>query len=319
RELVERYDADGLLLDFVRYPSLFDPDHDLQDTQMFTDYVGQVRAMLDEVGRKKGKYLPLAVQVLARPNENLHFGEDVGEWMRKNYVQYVLPSQLNNIDLDVPMELWVSLRKNTHSRIYPTLHPYFRFPWTTDNRATRDTMRATAHLYYAEGADGLSTMNMFDPLQDLGLREVSDPEKVACAPYDYRFLPKGTMKQGTDKSMTWETTPIRIPDDPAKLAAGTLWLTVSNLRDQDALELRLNGKSIPKPESAGRAEWVHYASKEENTSRFAFPLSQLPLVKGINQLGILLHSSRAYDDAWVTIKEVDVVVPKLGGCAGESQ
>ncbi|MGH9642728.1 MAG: family 10 glycosylhydrolase, partial [Terriglobales bacterium] len=30
RELVERYDADGLLLDFVRYPSLFDPDHDLQ-------------------------------------------------------------------------------------------------------------------------------------------------------------------------------------------------------------------------------------------------------------------------------------------------
>jgi len=158
-------------------------------------------------------------------------------------------------------------------------------------------------------------MNMFDELQDRWLRELSTSAKLDCAPYDYRFLPRGTMKQGTDKSMTWETTPIRIPDDPARLAGGMLWLTVANLKDQDALDVRLNGKPIPKIERAGRTGRMYYKSNEEDTFKFAYPLSQLPLVKGINQLGVLLRSSHSNDAGWVTVKEIDVVVPKLSGCA----
>ncbi|MGH9644106.1 MAG: family 10 glycosylhydrolase [Terriglobales bacterium] len=320
RELVERYDADGLLLDFVRYPSLFDPDHDLQDTQMFTDYIGQVRKMLDEVGKKKGKYLPLAVQVLARPNENLRYGEDVGAWIRKGYVDYVLPSQFNNMDDDLPVEQWLKITKGTHCQLFPTLHPYFLFPWTTENLATREALRATAHLYYAEGAAGLSTMNMGGGgLEGRWLRELRDPGLVACGPFDYRFVPVGNDIRGaamkTDNMSWWATTPIRVADDPAKLAEATLWVTIENAKDQTELEFSLNGKPIPRIDQAGKMVYTAFPAGDPNTWRFAFTKAQLPLVKGINQFGVMVHSSRAYEASWVTVKQIDPMVLAAEGAA----
>lgn len=325
RELVEDYDADGLLLNFVRYPSLFDPDRDIQNTNLLTDYIGQVRKMLDEAGRKKGRRLPLAVQVQARPNEGLRYGHDVGAWIRKGYVDYVLPSLSNNVDCNLPVDLWVELVKGTSCRVFPTLHPYFRFPWNVENRATREALRASAHLYYRQGAHGLSTMNMFDALQNQWFRELRDPEQVAAGPHHYRYVPAGTMK--TD-NMSWRaTTPVRIVDEPKSLAGGMLWITLENAKDEaeapitasptegakqeGELEFSINGQVIPRTERAGKRQYLRHSMNQTNFSRFEFSLSGLPLTQGRNEIGVQIRSRRPYSDAWVTLREVELIVPGL--------
>jgi hypothetical protein len=71
---------------------------------------------------------------------------------------------------------------------WPAIHPNFRFPWTVENRSTLETLRAAAYLYYRQGAHGLSTMNMFNALQNQWFKELRDPAKVARGPHHYRWL-----------------------------------------------------------------------------------------------------------------------------------
>jgi hypothetical protein len=312
RELVEDYDADGLLLDFIRYPSLFDPDRDMQNQELLTQYVGQVRNMLDAAARKKGRRLPLAVQVLAHPNECIRYGQDVSSWMRKGYVDYVLLSQSNNIDCNLPVDLWVKLAKGTQCDIYPTLHPFFHFLWNVENRATLEDLRGVAHLYYSQGATGLSTMNMFNPLQHRWFTELRDPGKLACGARRYRYVPAGTMR--TD-NMSWRaTTPLRIFDPPDALTGGVLAVLLENAKDDGELEFTLNGKTIPRTGRAGKTEYLRYPTNQKGMARFEFPVAGLSFVPGINYLGVQLRSVRPYDQAWVTVREVELSASGSTNC-----
>jgi hypothetical protein len=323
RELVEDYDADGLLLNFVRYPEVFHPDRAFASMEVLTRYMGQIRSMLNEVGARKDRKLTLAVQALSTPSRGVPYGHDVRAWIRNGYLDYVLPSTSNNTDCNLPVDLWMEIVSGTDCKVMPTIHPNFRFPWTVENRSTLETLRAAAHLYYRQGAHGLSTMNMFDALQNQWFKELRDPAKVARAPHHYRY----TFNEGGTQSwtnghsslglrtdnITWRvTTPIRIVDDPARMTEGKLRLTVENLKEESELTLFLNGEVIPRIKSAGRDHYPVYRSGKENISQIELPLSQLKLVRGVNQLGISLESARPYSEGWVTVREVELLVGQLG-------
>jgi hypothetical protein len=113
-------------------------------------------------------------------------------------------------------------------------------------------------------------------------------------------------------NITWRvTTPIRIVDDPARMADGKLRLTVENLKEESELTLFLNGEVIPRIESAGRKHYPVYRSGKQNVSQIEIPLSQLKLVQGVNQLGMSLESARPCAEAWVAVREVELLVGRL--------
>jgi len=322
RELVEDYDSDGLLLNFLRYPAVFHPDRDLQSTQLLTAYIGEVRGMLDEVGKKKGRRLPLAVQVLARPNDGLRFGHDVQAWIRKGYVDYVLPSRMYANDCNLPVDQWVEMTRGTACKISPTIHPNFVFPWTVENRSTLDSLRAVAHLYYRQGAHGLSTMNMFGPPFTQWLHLLRDPERVAQGPHRYRYLsePLASAWEALNVPVvktTWRVTvPLRIVDEPASLKGGTLGLMIENAGEKVDLELSLNGQPIPKVETAGSAQYPRDRTASPNVFRIELPLSSMQLIKGENQLGFRLLAGGPeqldVEPGRVAVTEIELIVPASG-------
>ena len=66
REVAENYDVDGLDLDYTRIGPYFNAGEEAQGRETMNQHVRDVRAMLDEVGRKKGKYLGLSAQLYNR-------------------------------------------------------------------------------------------------------------------------------------------------------------------------------------------------------------------------------------------------------------
>ena len=123
RELVEDYDADGLQLDFTRYQSLFLLDRAHANADLLTRYLGEVRTMLDEVGLKKGKRLTLALQVLCYPAQGIYYGHDIRALVQHGFADYLLPSQPNNIDCNLPVEQWLEIIAGSDCQIFPTIHP----------------------------------------------------------------------------------------------------------------------------------------------------------------------------------------------------
>ena len=311
RELVEDYDADGLQLDFTRYPSIFLLERARANTDMFTRYMGVVRRMLDEVGEGKGRRLTLAVQVPCHQWQAHTYGHDVNAWVEERIVDYLLPTQPNNIDCNLPVEQWVETVANTDCRVFPTLHPYFRFPWTAESRADLSSLRAAAHLYYGQGAHGLSTVNMFDALQNDWFNELRDPDCVEKGPHHYRYTfdanGSTNLSLKLDHLLWRVSTPIRIVDDPEKMRGGKLVLTIENLGDESRLDILLNGKLIPRLQRQGRSRYARFPSSRENTSVIEIPLSQLDLRLGQNHLAFS-YNVPVPPGTWLHVREVELVL-----------
>ena len=62
-ETFERFDVDGVELDFMRHSAFFRMEESLANAYLMTDLVARIKARLNEVSAKRGKRLQLAVRV----------------------------------------------------------------------------------------------------------------------------------------------------------------------------------------------------------------------------------------------------------------
>ena len=250
--------------------------------------LGIVRAMLDAAGDKRGRRLSLAIQLPCHQWQAYTYGQDVKAWVDEGIVDYLLPTQPNNVDCNLPIEQWMETVEGTGCRIFPTIHPHFRFPWSKETRATLDSLRAAAHLYYRQGAHGLSTVNMFDALQNAWFNQLRDPEQVAAGPHHYHY----TFDSGASSDLSlrldhllWRiSTPIRIVDDPESMADGKLVVTIENLQEESRLDISVNGQVVPRPIQGATPSYPAVPTEGENLSKIEIPLSQLKLHRGQNDL-----------------------------------
>ena len=232
------------------------------------------------------------------------YGHDVRSWIRNGLIDYILPTQPNNNDCYLPVDLWSKIVAGTNCRVFPTIHPNFAFPWNDHNRSTLELLRGTANLYYAQGAHGLSTVNMFEATQNRWFTHLRDPDRVAQGPHHYRFTFNASGRTPLDlrpHSAMWKvTTPLRIVDDPADYAAATLILTIENLTHPDELVLLLNNDVIPGVEIDPQ--------EQHSTCRVELSMANLNLVQGVNEFAIKLDSARPPGESWVLISEIEMQV-----------
>lgn len=82
RECCERYDIDGLDLDFQRLPIYFRQTEGPQRVETMTAWLREVRQMTREAGMQRGRPILLSARVMARPEQNLAIGLDPFAWAR---------------------------------------------------------------------------------------------------------------------------------------------------------------------------------------------------------------------------------------------
>ena len=172
-ELFERFDVDGVEMDFNRHPAFFRPGEAAAHAYLMTDLVRHVRRRMDEVGAARGKRILLAVRVPPTLADSLRVGLDVRRWMAEGLVD-IVTAGIGFVLFGLPIREFVEAAAGTGVKVYgciEALRP------AVDQRV----MRAMAKRCWDAGADGIYLYNFFPLPGDWRrpiLNDIADPDRL---------------------------------------------------------------------------------------------------------------------------------------------
>jgi len=173
RECCERYEIDGLDLDFQRFPIYFPQREGPKHVETMTAWMREVRNMTREVGKKRGRPLLLSARVLAKPEQNLAIGLDPIGWANAGLVDFLTVSHYLRNDFSLPL---AEFRKKI-----PNDMPLYG---SVEYEKKADTYRDIARRLHEDGTDGVMLFN-FVAARESGsgppfevLNELHDPKKI---------------------------------------------------------------------------------------------------------------------------------------------
>jgi len=224
-ELVNEYDIDGLELNFNRWAKHFERGKGREKAPIMTEFVGQVRALLDEAARRRNRdCLRLMVWMPSTIDECCEAGCDVRSWVEKGWVNDVVVAEYNNTwpgtQVDQFAEfcngrcnLYVQM-SNQCGAIQREPRPRItgRGPYQSSKRGEGyngmllmpDEARGAAANYYAWGADGIAFWNIACTTGDSSrseggqahrsrmfdwMNQVLDPKTIDSGPRRYHYIP----------------------------------------------------------------------------------------------------------------------------------
>jgi hypothetical protein len=211
REMASNYAIDGLELDWMRWCRHFPAGRQREHLRDLTHFVRQVRLMLDEVAKAKGvERMILGHRVPVTLDESLNIGCDVATWAREGYADYLAPMDFLFNDLNTRTDEFVEAVRGTGSLVYPgfgttkysmcSLYSADKTPLpaersNAEGMRSLDQFRATAANWYAWGASGGSSFNMymwlpeFQPFFTEAIAILADSCRALAGPRHYVYVP----------------------------------------------------------------------------------------------------------------------------------
>ncbi len=290
-EVVERFDVDGVELDFMRHPAFFRRDEAYGSRYLMTDLVARARRMLDEAGSRRDRKLQLAVRVPPTVYDSARIGLDAGEWIAERLVDIVVVGG-GFVPFETPIEEFTAAASGTGRLVYGCIEGTV----TADERS----MRALATLWREAGAAGVYLYNFYTMSPAWNRRtaqELADPAALAGLDRRYELIRPRSYEGGGGHSTAFKYAspvtqlPVRLAPSPSgdewlgpkltlRLASNEgkgggkarLRLRLDRLpRQGERLDVELNGRLVP----AGNAEtsngwrrrvipatfWVEYPAK----------------------------------------------------------
>lgn len=104
QEICERYDIDGLELDFQRFPMYFKPGEEKRGVRIMSDWMLEVRAMVAAAGKKRGRPILLTARIMALPEQNKAIGIDPVSWAKNGIVDFVVVAHYLHNNFQLPIE-----------------------------------------------------------------------------------------------------------------------------------------------------------------------------------------------------------------------
>lgn len=112
QETVDRYDIDGLELDFLRHPILFPAGDEQKHSYILTDFMKKVRGMLNDTGLKRGKKMELGILVPHSPGLCETVGMEIQAWINEGLLDYIVPRPTDSSSWEVSHQEWLKLTGN---------------------------------------------------------------------------------------------------------------------------------------------------------------------------------------------------------------
>ncbi len=165
-EVLQRYDVDGLELDWIRTPNNFEDKELDRGREILTDFVRAVRRQTQAAAQRLGHPVGLAVRVPATPEFAIGKGFEAVAWAREGLLDMIIPCDWWSGYNDTPVEAW-------RTQIGPDAPRCLIMPGTASTYActakgymmvrSRAGMRGFAASMFDRGADGLYLFNHFEP------------------------------------------------------------------------------------------------------------------------------------------------------------
>ncbi len=313
-ELAQRYDIDGIDLDMMRWPHFFKKDEVKANTPVMTEFVRQIRSILDKAGKSKGRRLLLSVRVplkigegkvinaseLSPDLECLGVGLDVGTWIDEGLIDMVCPMNFFFTaweQMIVNMAEWRQLTDDNDCGLYPTIHAYAADKYTPPY-ISAESYRGAAHSYYLHGADGIALYNFHDQIDNV--KGLNDPAALASMSRRYHCRlgielgvgPVNAAGKHKDRRLAAD---FFLPEDPqAANVKATLEFAGRDLTTKHEIAIDVNGTPIAS--DSIKFEKLRVGGKPGSPNRkygnlVSFPLAGTAASKGKNVLGIRLIKS----------------------------
>jgi hypothetical protein len=106
-ELLERYDPDGIELDWMRFGYHFKPGLEDHGRAILTDFLRDVRQLADRYSVARHHPLKVGVRVPTHPDAAAGLGMDAVAWAREGLIDMLVVTPFwTTSDFDIPLELW---------------------------------------------------------------------------------------------------------------------------------------------------------------------------------------------------------------------
>jgi len=302
RELLERYDPDGLELDWMRFGYHLTPGREREESAILTGFVREVRALVAEWSGKRGHPVLLGVRVPAHPDAAAGLGMDGVAWARDGLVDLIVPCPFwTTSDFDVPVELWRERLGAATDRV--TVAPGVEHnarPWPGAPAVANDlaALRGFAASAYHRGTDSLYLFNWMDsqtrPVTvgeyGLLLRDGLSRSAVLNAPRRHPVCYRDTVPPGFPNGVQLpaggrEGRTFRIHVGP-KPESGKAWAVAGLARHEGlaeaGFEASLNGRPLKAPDNV--TDLAAFGGGTTRAVRFPCPLDAFN--EGENHLAI---------------------------------
>ncbi len=164
-ELAERYDFDGMELDWMRFGYHFRPGHEAEGAGLLTAFMERVRRLLDTWEKRRRHHIRLGARVPSRPQTALDLGMDAVDWAHQGLVDWLVITPFwASAEPDMPVEIWQQLLRGTGVELCAgmelLLRPYPASKLFQTN--SLETLRGAAVSLLQRGADRIYLFNYMD-------------------------------------------------------------------------------------------------------------------------------------------------------------
>ena len=318
REFLTQYDVSGLTLNFIRDPMCLSfPE---KNAPLLTEFVAECRRVVDDTVGERGRKLIMGAIVPWQFDLCGVMGLDVEQWVKGGFFDYVSPTDGFVSDFNMAVEPWVKLASGSPRRcgVYPGIIGYRSYaPAGMDSEdefrsnLTHENVRALAHGFYAEGADGVSFFNFYSGVYNYlyPLPELCLPERLEGKERHYAYMKWPLYQECSFLKVVLEPTssarktiPCRLHEDLNRVDAHVRFKT-RRLGDIRSLRVDLNGTDVP-PSGISLIP-----DEGKGFLRAQFALKGGMLKDGANEMGFALRDGGAGED--VTIQEVEIrIMPR---------
>jgi hypothetical protein len=284
KELVEKYDLDGLELDFIRHPFLFASGQAYAQRHVMTSVIRRIREITKDAAKTRGRAIYLSARVMDSIEMNQMIGLDVNTWLKEGLLDLITIGG-GYCPFGTP---WWDITSLAQRYGVPALGTMNMI-----RKLGREAIRAAAERMFAHGVQGVLLWNFFYEMEyyhepgraHLGFeftRELTNPDALKTLPKTYHLAQSLKGSSGfVPPSQIGNRAVFDIGDAPGP-GRITLSLEILNLAPGDELLFFWNDKPIhSKPDA-----WVGNIAHDRH--RLEFDLSPEMVCKGENRLEMRL-------------------------------
>ncbi len=188
REVVERYDVDGIELDWFRHLQLFPSVikggvASEEECGMINDMMRKLRDILDGEGLRRGRPLLLAVRVPDSREYARLTGIDYEQWLKEDLVDLLIVNDYIKLE---PWKDFPPFARKYNVPAYASMEKRRLSLMDMDGSGKiakgkiDDLFRSEAYAAWLSGMDGVHTYNLDNPYSDL-FRQIGDPYALAMS------------------------------------------------------------------------------------------------------------------------------------------
>ena len=347
-EVVQRFDVDGIELNWIRYPHVFPMGDGKAEEHKgtLTAFHRRVRDTLDREGKKKGRKLLLSVRVPQTLEECEKLSLDIPAYVREGLIDMLCPNDWGSTDYNAPYDTFAELTADSDCRLYPAVAPYPSRGVYPRNLMSLAAYCGAVRNFYAQGADGFSTFNFTYhwsgrmgmaypgvpenyPKAFALLAALRDHRELANKDRHYVFYPlqktgfPALADQSADRITLARSAgargayTFRIAETLTSAEKALVTFRTVGLMPDDRVEIDLNGQTVP-AELITRSHFPNGRKrKEEGKQLPAYARFDIALEEGMvrpieNTLAVRLVTSAKDAAGDITVPEIEVAVSVSG-------